>query len=237
MSDNIKNYFESVNAPWGQLLYKMIWNHLDFSGRKILDFGSGFGVTANHLAKKNEVFAVEPNPEMLKYRVCEHDYVQLNGKLEVLSQFRDHSFDVILCHNVLEYADNRYEIMGEFIRLLKPDGILSVIKHNKPGKIMHKAVFEYNMDETRQLLHDENIISANFGTINEYDNEELEVYANGILQISKIYGLRMFFALQRNEVKYDKDWLENMFEIECLAEERPEFQNIAFLHHIFLKFK
>ena len=235
MSENIKKYFDSVNAPWGQLLYKLIWNHLDFEGKRILDFGSGFGLTANHLAEKNEVIAVEPSREMLQYRVCTHDYVQLNGKVEVLGRFPDQSFDVILCHNVLEYADNREEIMGEFVRLLKPEGILSVIKHNKPGKIMQKAVFEYNVKETLQLLHNENIVSANFGTINEYENEELETYAKGKLKIINTYGLRMFFALQRNDLKNSGDWICNMFEIESLAEERPEFRNIAFLHHVIMK--
>ena len=75
MSENIKKYFDSVNAPWGQLLYRLIWKHLEFSGKKILDFGSGFGLTANHLAEKNEVVAVEPNQDMLKYSIHENDYI------------------------------------------------------------------------------------------------------------------------------------------------------------------
>lgn len=34
---------------------------------RILNFGTGFGITANHLAAQNVVTAVEPNPVMIDY--------------------------------------------------------------------------------------------------------------------------------------------------------------------------
>ena len=34
-------------------------------GKKILDFGSGEGITANHFAEKNDVTAIEPSKKML----------------------------------------------------------------------------------------------------------------------------------------------------------------------------
>ena len=33
---------------------------------KILDFGSGEGITANYFAKNNDVIAIEPSEEMLE---------------------------------------------------------------------------------------------------------------------------------------------------------------------------
>jgi len=65
----------------------------------------------------------------------------------------------------------------------------------------------------------------------------LETYAKGQLKIDQVYGVRMFYALQRNELKTDEDWLKNMFEIECKAEQIPEFRDIAFFHHVILKHK
>lgn len=234
---NVKGYFDTINAPWGKLFYELAWHHLEFEGKRILDFGSGFGLTANHLAKKNEVVAVEPNEEMLEYRVCEKEYEQIVGSIEALKLMQDNSFDVIVCHNVLEYVSNREEVLAELHRLLKSDGIISIIKHNKAGKIMQKVVFEYNVEEALKLFENENVASVNFGMIDEYEDSDLEVYANGKLAIENVYGLRMFYALQRNELKTDEDWLENMFEIECKAEQIPEFRDIAFFHHIILKQK
>ncbi len=45
----------------------------------------------------------------------------------------------------------------------------------------------------------------------------------------------MFFALQRNELKVESDWISNMYDLECRVEEIPEFRNIAFYHHVILK--
>ena len=232
---NVQGYYEYMKTPWGKLFYELAWHNIECQGRKILDFGSGFGYTADHFAKSNEVIAVEPNEEMIKNRFSENEYRQIKGDINVLKQMPSQSFDVIICHNVLEYLEEREELLLEFSRLLAKDGLISVIKHNRAGKIMQKAVFEYNIDEAMKLLDNENVKSANFGTINEYDDHELEEYSRKSLKIDKIYGLRMFFALQRNELKTGGEWFKNMYDLECKAEEIPEFRDIAFFHHIILK--
>lgn len=142
---------------------------------------------------------------------------------------------MIICHNILEYLDNREELLSEFSRVLKPGGIVSIVKHNKAGKIMHKAVFENKINEALELLNSGNAISANFGKINEYDNYELEKYCKGTFKIEKVYDIRMFYALQRNELKMDPNWVSNMYKLECLTGDMPEFRNIAFFHHVILK--
>jgi len=172
---------------------------------------------------------------MLKYRFCNNEYIQIVGGTEQLRKIPDQSYDMIICHNVLEYLDNRAELFFEFRRVLKPDGFASIVKHNKTGKIMQKAVFEYKINEAIALINNGNAVSSNFGIINEYDNCELEKYCEGSFEIDKIYGVRMFFALQRNELKMESDWISNMYSLECTTEEIPEFRNIAFFHHVILK--
>ena len=232
---NVQGYYEYMKMPWGKLFYELAWHNIECQGKRVLDFGSGFGYTADHFAKSNEVIAVEPNEEMIENRFLENDYQQIKGDIGVLKQMPDGSFDVIICHNVLEYLENREELLLEFSRLLAKDGFVSIIKHNKAGKIMQKAVFEYNIDEAMKLLNNENVASVNFGTINEYDDHELEDYSRKKLRIDKIYGLRIFFALQRNELKTGEEWFANMYDLECKAEEIPEFRDIAFFHHIILR--
>lgn len=52
---------------WERLFKKIVWTQLgNIEGKRILDFGSGEGITANHFARKNEVIAVEPSEEMLE---------------------------------------------------------------------------------------------------------------------------------------------------------------------------
>lgn len=231
---NIEGYLEYVHAPWGKLFYQLAWHNIECKGKRILDFGSGFGYTADHFAEYNHVIAVEPNKEMLKYQFNDHHYEQIIGGIEALKNIPSQSFDVIICHNVMEYLNDREELLLEFNRLLKTNGFISIIKHNRAGKIMQKAVFEYNIDEALKLLENENAESVHFGTINEYDDRELEEYSKGLLKMHKIYGLRIFYALQRNELKTGEEWFSNMYALECRAEEIPEFRNIAFFHHIIL---
>ena len=48
--------------PWECLMKRIVWKQLgDIRDKKILDFGSGIGVTANYLAEHNEVTAIEPD--------------------------------------------------------------------------------------------------------------------------------------------------------------------------------
>lgn len=232
---NVQGYLDTISMPWGQLFYKMIWHNLAYQGKRILDFGSGPGLTADFLAENNTVTAVEPNEEMITYRFHANAYEQLCGSIEELQRFPADTFDVIVCHNVLEYVDNREEIFAAFHRVLKPGGSISLVKHNKWGKVMQKAVFEYKIDEALSLLHNENVASVNFGTINEYDDEELHNYIEGKFTVAATYGVRIFYALQRNELKMEADWLEKMYELECEVEEIPTFRDIAFFHHIILK--
>lgn len=232
---NVQGYLDSICTPWGRMFYELIWHNIECRGKRILDFGSGFGNTANHFARFNHVVAVEPNREMLEYRFSDYDYEQMAGSIEILRTMPDQSFDVIICHNVLEYLSDREELLCEFERLLKEDGYISIIKHNRAGKIMQKAVFENNIDDALKLLDHEDVESAFLGMINEYEDYQLEEYSRGMLKIDKIYGLRIFYALQRNEFKTGEEWFSKMYDLECKAEEIPEFRDIAFSHHIILR--
>lgn len=172
---------------------------------------------------------------MLEHRICDNPYEQIIGSIDKLKELEDGSFDVILCHNVLEYVEDREELIAEFHRLLKNEGVLSIVKHNKAGKVMHKAVFENNIEEAMSLLSGENATSQNFGTIDEYELEELQTYIAGSFVLDKVCGIRTFYGIQPNSFKSDPDWEERMFELECAVENNPVYSNVAFFQHLILK--
>ena len=234
---NLQGYLDYINTPWGKLFYRLVWKDLNFKGLRILDFGSGFGVTASHLAAENQVTAVEPNAEMLLHSVREHPYAQICGGAEALAQFADGSFDAIQCHNVLEYATEREAILREFGRLLKVGGVLSVVKHNPAGKVFHKAVFENNTEEALALLRGETAVSVNFGEVKEYTCEELAAWCGDGFVTEKTVGIRMFYGLQKNEWKCEEGWEDRLFELESAAGELPVFRDVAFFHHVVSKRK
>ena len=85
-------------------------------------------------------FILSP-PFQLVYFVCERmiwwkKAISLNSGLSStmhsswnifcskLREMPDNSYDVVLCHNVLEYIKNREELIHEFVRVMKSDGFL-----------------------------------------------------------------------------------------------------------------
>lgn len=227
------SYFDYVNEPWGKLFYLCTWKQLpELKGKKILDFGSGFGITAEHLSKDNDVIAVEPSEDMIKIgRKKNSTFKQIIGGFEELKQFVDETFDCIICHNVFEYVEDRDIILAEFSRILKKGGFVSIVKHNIIGRIMQKAVFDYDIDAVKALLNGGANISRNFGEIKTYENDSLLV---DDFIIDKCYGVCALYGLQDNKIKYKDGWLETMLEIESAVFEREEFRSIAFFHHLIL---
>lgn len=92
---------------WERLFKKIVWKQLgNTEGKKILDFGSGEGITANHFAKKNNVTAIEPSEEMLINAWKDYEYTQIVGdesstesRVQECGLFSSSAFDKI---NIIE---------------------------------------------------------------------------------------------------------------------------------------
>lgn len=225
-------------TPWELLQKKMTWEHLKYiHNKKILDFGSGNGMTADHFAIDNEVIAIEPDEKMLQDRFTKNNYMQVKGDMKELKSFQDESFDVILCHNVFEYVCEREEIIKEFSRILKKNGNLSILKHNKVGRVMQMVVLLNNFEHANELLAGENGNSLQFGSINYYEDKEILEWSDKF-ELERILGIRTFWGLQQNqEVQKDKTWQEQMLKMELKVSELEEYKSIASFHHVILRKK
>lgn len=218
---------------WEKLAKQIIWKQIGkLNGKTILDFGSGAGITADCFAADNTVIAIEPSEEMLAKQLHTNGYQQIIGSTEELKKLPSESFDYIFCHNVLEYADDREIIVGEFYRLLKKNGKLSIVKHNRNGRVMQMVVLLNNFDEANNLLDGHNSNAQQFGKINYYDYSDITKWCNGFV-LRESYGLRTFWDLQQNQdIQKDEEWQKKMIDIEMRVSQIPDFQRIAFFHHL-----
>lgn len=221
---------------WERLFKRIIWRQMgEIEGKRILDFGSGEGITANHFADKNEVVAVEPSEEMLKNAWKDYQYTQIIGDVNALSTFADEFFDIIICHNVLEYIDDKANVIKALTRVLKTGGILSVAKHNRPGRVMQMMVLLDDFDKANALLDGKNSTASKFGDIRYYEDNDIIVWEPG-LDIINVFGIRTFWDLQQNQQKHgDEDWQKKMVQLESRVAQIPEYRDIAFFHHLLLK--
>ena len=218
---------------WERLFKKIVWKQLgDIKDKDILDYGSGEGITADHFAEFNRVVAVEPWEEMLNNAWTDHDYRQVIGDINALSEFADNSFDIIICHNVLEYIDDKASVVHELARVLKPDGYISLAKHNRNGRVMQMAVLLDDFEKANALLDGDDSIASKFGAIRYYDDSDIIKWCPD-LYIDKTYGIRTFWDLQQNQEKHsDEAWQEKMMQLEMRASEIQDFIKIAFFHHL-----
>lgn len=222
--------------PWEALMKQMVWEQLgEIRHQTILDFGSGSGVTACYYAQHNDVTAVEPSQKAVRERWQEYPYRQMTGSTEVLKSFPDASFDVILCHNVLEYAEDRQEIVREFARLLKKDGLLSIVKHNRAGRVMQMVVLLNDFERAHGLLDGQDDAAARYGCIRYYEDEDIERWCSS-LKTEKVLGMRTFWDLQQNQENHqDAQWQEQMLEVEKRVSSIEEYRAIAFFHHLLIR--
>lgn len=221
-------------ATWELLQKQLTWKQLgDFKGKRILEFGCGNGVMGAHYAADNTVIAIEPDGKVLEenpYPLIE----QICGGVEALEAFEEGSFDVILCHNVLEYAAEREEILAAFERLLKVDGLLSVLKHNRLGRVMQMAVLLNDFEQANDLLDGKESHAVKYGTIRYYEDEDLVKWAPK-LKITKVLGMRTFWDLQQEQsIQKDQKWQTDMMQLEERVSDKPAFKQIAFFHHVFM---
>ena len=224
--------------PWEAMMKKMVWQQMGtIKGKRILDFGSGTGITSEHFAGENDVTAIEPSKESVENRWKDKPYSQLCGSIELLKDIQDESFDIIICHNVLEYAEEREQIVREFARLLKSDGYISIVKHNRAGRVMQMAVLLDDYDKAEALLDGKNSTASAYGEIKYYEDNYIEKWCDK-LEIQKIQGMRTFWDLQQNQQLHkDIFWQDRMIKLEMRVSELDPYRQTAFFHHLTVRLK
>ena len=108
----------------------------------------------------------------------------------------------------MEYAEEKEEILKQLVRILKPEGILSVIKHNLLGRVMGSAVLGDNPKAALDLLNDVAEDSM-FGNRSVYSNQSLIDALSENMVLIDLYGIRAFFGLSsNNEIKFTDEWYQ-----------------------------
>lgn len=224
--------------PWECLMKRIVWKQLgDIRNKKILDFGSGIGVTANYLAEYNDVTAIEPDKESVAMRRADNQYTQIIGSTDNLCKFSDETFDMIICHNVLEYAEDREDIVREFARILKQGGKISIVKHNRAGRVMQMVVLLNDFEHAHSLLDGNDGMASKYGAIRYYEDSDIEKWCPDLAITNKL-GMRTFWDMQQNqEIHKDSDWQDKMVEIEMRVSDMDGYKDIAFFHHLTLEKK
>ncbi len=235
MNNDMKLYYDYTISPLGKLFYKSVFSQLQWAnGKKALDFGSGFGFTADYLANNNDVIALELDKSMIEHSKNTNNYKQINGDLDALANFDSESFDLITCHLVLEFVPQPQKIISELMRLLKKDGVLSIIRHNKNGRIIQATVQDYDLKDAQHLLNGGYSFSSAFGDIKYYENDDIILLCENKLKIKEVFAIRILASLHGSDIQNSENYVEHMFELEKNLFKNEDFIKIAYFNHILL---
>ncbi len=113
----------------------------------VLDIGGGTGGLAVRVGELgHRVTVVDPSPDALAAlarRAREHD-VEVAGRQGDLSTLLDvvepASVDLVLCHGVLEVVDDPADALATLARVLRPDGMLSLLVAQRYAAVVARAM-------------------------------------------------------------------------------------------------
>lgn len=195
----------------------------------LVDLGGGTGGFAVPLARLgHRVTVVDPSPDALAAleRRAADDGVSdrvraVQGDLgSVFDAVAEDSADAVLCHGVLEVADDPVEGMLAAARVLRPGGLASVLAANRDALVVARALGG-NIAGALAALHGP--------TPRRFTEDALvELIGAAGLEVGSRHGVRLFSDLVPSAAADDPD----LIELEVATASRPEFRALATLTHV-----
>jgi S-adenosylmethionine-dependent methyltransferase len=179
---------EEQGSLWSQLKYRLVHVNLSrhvstASPLRVLDAGGGNGGDAIPLATQgHRVVIVDYSTAMLADATRRAAAAQMQEQVtvyqarlvDVPTLFPDPAFDVVLCHNVLQYVDDVHTLLTAILSPLKPGGIVSIISVNRYSNPYHAAFLYGNLEEAFRTLEHQDAVATIFGaTMHLYTAEEI----------------------------------------------------------------
>jgi S-adenosylmethionine-dependent methyltransferase len=205
---------------------------------RALDLGCGTGATAVRLARLGiHVTAVDCSAAMLDIAqraaleggVAEKIVVKHGEAAQLASLFPARSFDVILCHNILEYVDDPGAVLRDAARALRGSpAIVSVLVRTQAGEVLKAAIRAGDLDEAENgLMAEWGEESLYGGRVRLFSND----YMKRILEAASLTliaerGVRVVADYLPPAVSRDAEY-QRILELERKLGMRPEFAAVA----------
>jgi SAM-dependent methyltransferase len=152
---------------------------------------------------------------------------------QLANLFHDGSFDLILCHHILEYVEDPGAVLRSAARALRdPSGIISVLVRNQAGEVLKAAIQDGDLAATEHNLTAEwGHESLYGGRVRLFTAKSLRAtLLESSLAVTAERGVRVISDYLPPSVPRNDDY-ERIFELERKLGRRPEFAAVARYTH------
>jgi S-adenosylmethionine-dependent methyltransferase len=236
-------YAGYLKTPAGRLRCELAWENVrrflprNPSKRRALDVGGGTGFASVQLARMGyEVVLLDGSEEMLRIARQQADAGRVTAQIsfchadagQLPELFDADSLDIVVCHNLLEYAANPSTTVRDIARLLRKDAVLSVLVRNRAGEVLKEAIKSRDWKLATANLTAEKVVDSLYGEpVRVFDPAEVrDLLARASLEVLAQHGVRVFFDYLGPENLADVAY-SRIFELESALGTRPEFAAIA----------
>jgi len=207
-----------------------------------LDVGCGTGAMAVRLASLGmHVTLLDSSEEMLEIAKSAAREAEVTEKItlhwgdvsQLTEAFHRASFDVVLCHNILEYVDDPAAVLrGAALLMRGSPAILSVLVRNRAGEVLKAAI------QAGDLAAAENNLVAEWareplygGSVRLFAPDSLQAILRAAsLEVVAMHGIRVTSDYLPSMVSR-RDEYERILELELKLGGRSEFAAVArYLH-------
>ena len=241
-------YAAYLETPEGRLRLDLAFANLqDFLPQPVgslraLDIGSGPGAIGVRLARLGlSVTLLDVSPTMLDFAkraakeagVTERISLKQGDAAQLDDLFEAGSFDLILCHNALEFVDDPCAVLCSAARILRgPFGVLSVLVRHQPGEVLKAALLSGDLAAAERNLDaawgDESLYG---GKVRLFTRDNLRsLLAPAPFTVIAERGVRVISDYLPTTISRNGNY-DQIFELERKLGSRPEFAGIARYTH------
>lgn len=246
-------YAAYLETPEGRLRLDLAFANLqEFlprakRGLNVLDLGGGSGALAVRLAQlAHHVTLLDASLPMLDLAERAVREAGVTGRVtlkhgdasQLENLFPDESFDVILCHNLLEYVDDPRAVLQCAARAVKDrSSIISVLVRNQAGEVLKAAIKDGDLAAAENNLTAEWAHESLYGgKVRLFTGQTLQamLLESSLAAIAE-RGVRVLSDYLPTKVSRSDEY-QRILELERKLGSRPEFAAVArythFLAHL-----
>jgi S-adenosylmethionine-dependent methyltransferase len=243
--DRLAEWAAYQQTPWGRIRYRVVEHTLDLlcggdRGLRVLDVGGGDGRDALHLARRgHDVTLLDPSAAMLAIGAeaasvagCSDHLTTVQAGIDDLRGSGLGEFDLVLCHNVLQYRDDLRRSVGAVVETADSGALISLMCPNPAAELMAGVL--RGGDPADALAR----LDATTGRTATFDHEVAHVTVEAAesalvgagCEIVHRFGIRCLIDfVADDERKADPEWYAAMERLElALCDREPYLRTARF---------